>query len=141
MEEIIKQWDRFGVEGFFMGSDPLMNYHDKLIKPLTKIVGALPQEVVVMNSLTVNLHLMLASFYQPKGKRTKILCEAKAFCSDQYMLETHVKQRGYVPHETIIEWHPRKGGCLLHQEDILAAIEQHKDELALVFLGGVIEHL
>lgn len=137
LEEIIKQWDRFGVEGFFMGSDPWMDYHDKLVQPLATIVGALPHEVVVMNSLTVNLHLMLASFYQPEGKRTKILCEAKAFCSDQYMLETHVRQRGYLPDETIIELHPRAGEFLLDQEDVLAAIERHRDELALVFFGGV----
>ena len=120
-----------------MGDDPWMNYHDKLIQPLANIVGALPHEVVVMNSLTVNLHLMLVSFYQPQGRRAKILCEAKAFCSDQYMLETHVRQRALDPGEVIIEVHPRQGEFLIRHEDILTAIEQHKDELALVFFGGV----
>jgi kynureninase len=134
---VIHQWDEAGVESFFKGDDPWLAYHDKLIRPLANIVGALPQEVVVMNSLTVNLHLMLASFYQPQGKRKKILCEAKAFCSDQYMLETHVKQRGLIPGEIIIEVHPRENEFTIREEDILAAIEQHKEELALVFFGGV----
>ena len=137
IDEILKQWDQFGVEGFFMGDEPWMDYHDKLTLPLAKIVGALPHEVVVMNSLTVNLHLMLASFYQPQGRRTKILCEAKAFCSDQYMLETHVRQRGLDPEDVIIEIHPRENEFIIREEDILSAIEQHRDELALVFLGGV----
>ena len=134
---VIQQWDALGVEAFFKGKEPWMEYHDSLIKPLSKIVGALPHEVVAMNSLTVNLHLMLTSFYQPQEKRKKILCEAKAFCSDQYMLETHVKQRGLAANEIIIEVHPRENEFTLRDEDILAAIEQHKDELALVFFGGV----
>ncbi|MGN6166499.1 MAG: kynureninase [Flavisolibacter sp.] len=137
IEQILQQWDALGVEAFFKGTEPWMQYHDRLVQPLSKIVGALPHEVVVMNSLTVNLHLMLTSFYQPLGKRIKILCEAKAFCSDQYMLETHVKQRGLNQEEIIIEVHPRQGEFTLRDEDILAAIEQHKDELALVFFGGV----
>jgi kynureninase len=137
IDQIIQQWDALGVEAFFKGKGPWMEYHDSLIKPLSKIVGALPHEVVVMNSLTVNLHLMLASFYQPQGKRKKILCEAKAFCSDQYMLETHVRQRGLNPEEIIIEVQPRENEFILHGEDILSAIEQHKGELALVFFGGV----
>ena len=137
IDEILSRWDRFGVEGFFIGDAPWINYHDNLIQPLSNIVGALPHEVVVMNSLTVNLHLMLVSFYQPQGGRTKILCEAKAFCSDQYMLETHVRQRGYNPEDVIIEIHPRSGESLIRQEDILTAIEEYKDELALVFFGGV----
>ena len=137
VNDILRQWDQLGVEGFFMGDEPWMDYHDKLTPFLAKIVGALPQEVVVMNSLTVNLHLMLASFYQPLDRRTKILCEAKAFCSDQYMLETHVRQRGLDPEEVIIEMHPRENEFIIRGEDILSAIEQHSDEVALVFLGGV----
>ncbi|MDQ6609222.1 MAG: kynureninase, partial [Bacteroidota bacterium] len=97
----------------------------------------LPHEVIAMNQLTVNLHLMLVSFYQPQGKRTKIICEAKAFPSDQYMLHSHVRQRGFNPDETIIEVKPRIGEELIHEEDIIAAIEKHSDELALVFWGGV----
>jgi kynureninase len=135
--QILDQWGQHGVEAFFTGEQPWLNYHDLLVQPLAKIVGALPQEVVVMNQLTVNLHLLLISFYQPIGKRNKIICEAKAFPSDQYMLETHIKQRGLHPKENLIEVAPRKGEELVCEEDILQAIEQYKDELALVFWGGV----
>jgi kynureninase len=90
-----------------------------------------------MNSLTVNLHLMLVSFYQPEGRRNKIICEAKAFPSDQYTLETHIKQRGLNPDEVIIEVGPREGEVNIRHEDILKAIDTHKDELALVFWGGL----
>ncbi len=137
MEEVLDQWSRFGVEGFFKGEKPWLDYHNRLAKPLAGIVGALPQEVVVMNQLTVNLHLMLVSFYQPQGKRTKILCEAKAFPSDQYMLETHLRQRGFDPGEHIIEVEPDKEKHTIRLVSILQKIEQHKDEIALVFWGGV----
>lgn len=137
IKAVLQQWGNYGVEGFFKGPQPWLDYHQQLTSTLAQIVGALPHEVVVMNQLTVNLHLMLVSFYQPQGKRTKILCEAKAFPSDQYMLQTHVKQRGFTPGETIIEVQPRDGEELIREEDILTAIEQHKDELALVFWGGI----
>lgn len=137
INEVIRQWDAWGVEAFFRGAAPWMDYHEQLAGPLSRIVGALPHEVVVMNSLTVNLHLMLASFYQPQGSRNKILCEAKAFCSDQYMLETHVRQRGLDPREVIIEVAPREKESLIHEADILRAIEEHREEIALVFMGGV----
>ncbi len=107
--QVLDGWKQYGVEAFFMGEEPWLHYHDQLVQPLAKIVGALPNEVVVMNQLTVNLHLLLVSFYQPVGKRNKILCEAKAFPSDQYMLETHVKQRGLDPKDIIIEVSPRSG--------------------------------
>src|SRR5688500_11542504 len=135
--QILDQWGHHGVEGFFKGEQPWLNYHDQLVQPLAKIVGALPQEVVVMNQLTVNLHLLLISFYQPTKKRNKIICEAKAFPSDQYMLETHIKQRGLDPEDVLIQIKPREGEVLLHEEDIISAIEQHKKELALILLGGV----
>lgn len=135
--QVMQQWQQYGVEGFFEGDQPWLDYHDQLIVPLAKVVGASPDEVVVMNSLTVNLHLMLVSFYQPKGKRNKILCEAKAFPSDQYTLETHIKQRGLNPEDVIIEVAPRAGEVNIREVDILATIEQHKEELALVFFGGV----
>src|SRR5215212_9143836 len=101
--QILDQWNHYGVEAFFMGEQPWIDYHDQLTQPLSKIVGALPQEIVVMNQLTVNLHLLLISFYNPSGKRNKIICESKAFPSDQYMLETHVRQRGLDPQEVLIE--------------------------------------
>src|SRR5258708_5784155 len=84
LAKILDQWGRYGVEGFFMGEEPWLDYHDKLTGPLSVIMGALPHELSVMNQLTVNLHLMMVSFYRPEGKRNKILCEAKAFPSDQY---------------------------------------------------------
>ena len=114
-----------------------MDYHDSLTGPLSAIAGALPQEVVVMNQLTVNLHLMLATFYKPTGTRNKILCEAKAFPSDQYMLETHLRHHGFDPGNTLVEVAPRQDGYAIHTEDIITAIEKHKDELALVLFGGV----
>jgi kynureninase len=137
IEDVLTQWSNLGVEGFFKGEKPWLQMHRELTPALSKIVGALPQEVVVMNQLTVNLHLMLASFYQPAGKRIKILCEAKAFPSDQYMLHSHVKQRGLNPDDVIIEVEPREGEVIIRNDDILSAIEQYSDELALVFLGGV----
>jgi kynureninase len=137
IEKVLSSWSDFGVEGFFKGSEPWLQYHDGLADPLAKIVGALPDEVVIMNSLTVNLHLMMVSFYQPKGQRIKIICEAKAFPSDQYMLETHIRQRGYDPDEVLIEISPREGNFTINEEDIFTAIEKNKDQLALVMWGGV----
>lgn len=137
IDDILKQWADHGVEGFFHGTNYWYDYHDKLTQPLSKIVGSLPGEVVVMNQLTINCHLMLASFYQPDKKRNKIICEYKAFPSDQYMLETHVRFMGFDPAESIIEVKPREEEFIIRQEDILTTIEKHKDELALVFWGGV----
>ncbi len=137
IQDVLVQWSHHGVEGFFRGERPWLEYHRQLQPALSQIVGALPEEVVAMNQLTVNLHLLLVSFYQPSGGRTKIICEAKAFPSDQYMLYTHVKQRGLNPDETIIEVTPTEGKVTIREEDILAAIKKHGDELALVFWGGV----
>ncbi len=137
MQQVLDTWSSLGVEGFFKGDTPWLQYHDQLATLLSLVVGAHPEEVVVMNSLTVNLHLMLISFYEPAGKRTKILCEAKAFPSDQYMLETHIRQRGLDPDEILIEVGPREGSVIIEEQDILAAIEEHRDTLALVFWGGV----
>jgi kynureninase len=109
IDKVLGQWSDYGVEAFFLGDDPWMNYHDHLLKPLGKITGALPSEITVMNQLTVNLHLMMVSFYRPDGKRNKIICEAKAFPSDQYMFETHVRHHGLDPDTTIIEVKPREG--------------------------------
>jgi kynureninase len=137
IQKVLQQWKNFGVEGFFEGDEPWMKFHNQLLPTLSEFVGALPAEIVVMNQLTVNLHLMLVSFYQPNGRRNKILCEAKAFPSDQYVLHTHVKQRGFDPGDSIIEVQPRNGEVLIREEDILSAIQQNKDELALVLFGGV----
>lgn len=137
LQQVLDQWAQFGVEGFFLGEDPWMQYHDHLIQPLAEIVGARPAELVVMNQLTVNLHLMMVSFYRPVGRRRKIICEAKAFPSDQYMFETHLKHLGYDPDEILIEVTPRPGEHTIRNEDILQLIETTGDELALVLWGGV----
>lgn len=137
IQRIMNDWASLGVESFFHAPEPWMDYHDKLTSTLSTIVGCNPQEVSVMNNLSVNLHLMLVSFYRPQGKRFKILCEAKAFPSDQYMMETHVKHHGYNPDEAIIEIKPREGEHTIRTEDILQTIVQHKDELALVLFGGI----
>jgi kynureninase len=137
LQKILNDWGLHGVEAFFNADEPWMDYHDQLTKPLSKIVGCLPHELTIMNNLSVNLHLMLVSFYRPIGKRFKILCEAKAFPSDQYMMETHVKHHGFDPATAIIEIKPREGEHTIRNEDVLQMIVQHKDELALVLLGGI----
>lgn len=137
LHNILRQWHHWGVEAFFMGDDPWLDYHDHLVNPLSLIVGALPHEVVVMNQLTVNLHLLLATFYRPAESRRKILCEAKAFPSDQYMLETHIRQRGLDPDDILIEVAPPAGKVCIDPQQIINVINENKDELALVFLGGV----
>ena len=136
MQEL-DDWAKFGVEGHFEAKNPWVSYHKILSEPFARLVGAQPNEVVAMNGLSVNLHLMMVSFYQPKGKRTKIICEAKAFPSDQYMLESQVKFHGLNPEETIIEVSPREGEHCIREEDIQSYIEEVGDELALVFWGGV----
>ncbi|AMM52830.1 kynureninase [Rufibacter sp. DG15C] len=137
VEEEMHKWATLGVEGHFTGDTPWFTYHKALAGPSARIVGAKPEEVVIMNQLTVNLHLMLVSFYQPKEGRYKILTEAGAFPSDQYALETQVKFHGYTPEDAIIEISPRKGETTWRNEDILQAIQEHGDELALVMMGGV----
>jgi kynureninase len=137
IQHILDQWSRYGVEGFFHGENSWYHFHDQLINPLSKIVGALPHEVVVMNQLTINLHLMMVTFYQPVGNRNKILCEAKAFPSDQYMFESYLKHLGLNPDELIIEVSPRKGEHIIRTEDVLSTIERHKNELSLVLMGGI----
>jgi kynureninase len=137
INKILDQWAGFGVEGFFMGNDRWLDYHDQLTKPLSKIVGAKRNEISVMNQLTVNLHLMMVSFYQPKGKRNKILCEAKAFPSDQYMLETHLRSHGLDPEQVLVEVAPRDGEHVIRNEDITDIIDEHRDELALILFSGV----
>lgn len=137
INKILDQWAGCGVEGFFVGEDRWLDYHDQLAKSLSGIVGAKPNEITVMNQLTVNLHLMMVSFYQPKGKRNKILCEAKAFPSDQYMLETHIRSRGLDPAQVLVEVAPREGEYIIRSEDIRDIIDEYRDELALTLFSGV----
>ncbi len=137
IQQVLDQWASYGVEGFFMGDQPWLDYHDRLTGPLATIVGAEPSEIVLMNQLTVNLHLMMVSFYRPQGKRIKIICEAKAFPSDQYMFETHLKALGLNPDEVLIEVSPRGNEFHIRQEDIEHAIQTAGEDLALVLWGGV----
>jgi kynureninase len=133
----LDNWHHLGVEGWFEGETPWMYYHQELKKLIAPIVGAKPAEVCPMNTLTVNLHLLLVSFYQPKGSRFKIIMEAGAFPSDQYAIESQVRFHGYDPAEAIIEVAPREGEYTLRTEDILSQINANADELALVMFGGI----
>src|SRR5688572_2252892 len=137
IEVELEDWARLGVEGHFEGRNPWMHYHEFLTEKAARIVGAKPVEVVIMNNLTVNLHLMMVSFYRPTNERYKIITEAGAFPSDQYALETQVKFHGFHPNDAIIELTPREGEYTLRTEDILEAINEHGNELALIMMGGV----
>jgi kynureninase len=137
ISEELEDWAKYGVEGHFHSRRPWFSYHEQLTEKVAKIVGAKPLEVVVTHSLTTNLHLLMVSFYRPSGKRTKILCEAKAFPSDQYALESQVKFHGLSTETDLIEVSPRPGEQLIREEDIIAKIHELGDTLALVMIGGV----
>ena len=133
----LNNWANYAVEGWFDGNEPWMFYHKALKKLMAPIVGALPSELCPMNTLTVNLHFLMVSFYQPKGKRFKIIMEGGAFPSDQYAIESQVRFHGFDPKEAIIEVFPNEGEEILHTEDILAKIKENADEIALVLFGGI----
>jgi kynureninase len=133
----LEDWANYGVEGHFEGRIPWFSYHEIFPSKLTPLLGCKEEEVVVMNQLTVNLHLLLTTFYRPNKERYKIICEAKAFPSDQYALESQVKLHGLDPEEVIIEVSPREGEHHMRTEDILSLIEQHGRSTALVLFGGV----
>jgi kynureninase len=133
----LDNWQHRAVEGWFDGESPWMFYHKDLKKLMAPIVGAKIEEVCPMNTLTVNLHLLLVSFYQPKAKRFKIIMEAGAFPSDQYAIESQVRFHGYDPKEAIIEVKPLEGAYTLNTSEIVKAIADHADEVALVLFGGI----
>jgi kynureninase len=137
IDYILHQWGNEGVESFFKGERPWMELHDQLVGPLSVIAGAQKQEISVMSQLTVNIHLMFVSFFKPEGKRNKMLVEAKAFPSDQYAVISYLEHLGLNPAEHLIEIQPKQEGAAIQDEDIVAAIEKHADEIALVFIGGV----
>jgi kynureninase len=137
VDDIMKDWRELAVEGHFYAEKPWWDYHERLAPALARIVGAKTREVSVMNTLTVNLHLLMVSFYRPQGRRYKILCEEKAFPSDQYMLQSQLRFHGYDPGEALVEVRKRPGEHHWRTEDILQAIEEHRGELALVLMGGV----
>lgn len=136
IQEELNAWANFGVEGHFLAKRPWFSYHENLTNMAAKVVGALPIEVVITHSLTTNLHLLMVSFYRPSGKRVKILCEEKAFPSDQYALASQVAFHG-LPADTLVEVGPSPGEHLIREEDILQKIAELGDELALVMIGGV----
>ncbi len=129
-------WENYGVEGHFHAKTPWMPYHEFLTESMAKVVGAKPIEVVVMNTLSVNLHLMMVSFYRPSAKRNKILIEFDAFPSDKYAVASQIKFHGYDPVESLIELKARPGEVLIRPEDIEKIIEEQGDEIALIMLGN-----
>lgn len=133
----LEDWALYGVEGHFMARRPWYSYHEMFAEGSAKIVGGLPEEVVVMNQLTVNLHLMLISFYRPVGKRRKILFETKPFPSDHYAFESQARLHGLDPADVLVEMQPRHGELTLRTEDIVAKIHELGDELAVVCFGAV----
>ncbi len=137
LKQELDDWGKYGVDGHFDAKNPWFSYHEMFKLPLSKIVGGLPKEVTPMGGLTANLHFLMVSFYQPKGKRFKIMCEGKAFPSDQYALESQVNFHGYTKEEAIVEIFPREGEYHLRDEDIFQKIVEHGDELALIMIGGV----
>lgn len=137
MQQELDDWAKYGVEGHFEARNPWFSYHHLFSERLAKIVGAKKEEVVATNTLTVNLHLLMLSFYRPQGKRYKILMEAGAFPSDQYAVETQVRMYGYEPEDAIIEISPKEGAYIIEEEDIIKKIEEAGESLALVMIGGV----
>jgi kynureninase len=137
VQQELKEWAELGVEGHFHAKNPWMPYHRLLTEQTAELVGAKPLEVVVMNSLTVNLHLMMVSFYRPTKERHKIVIERGAFPSDQYAVQSQIRFHGFAPASSLIELTPRSGESCLRDEDIQSLIERHGDEIALIMLGGV----
>ncbi len=137
LEVELEDWAKLGVEGHFDGRNPWYSYHEIFSEPVAEIVGAKPHEVVVMNSLTTNLHLLMVSFYRPTPERYKILIEKSAFPSDQYAVASQAAFHGYDPKDAIVEFGPREGEETLRTEDIEAWLEENGQDVALVMFGGV----
>ncbi|MFY7987419.1 MAG: kynureninase [Flavobacterium sp.] len=137
VDEVMNDWANMAVEGHFYADKPWWDYQERFAAPLSDIVGAKPSEVGVMNTLTVNLHLLMVSFYNPTPQKYKIICEEKAFPSDQYMFQSQVKFHGYDPKDAIVEIKRREGEANIRLEDVLAKIDEIGNELALVLIGGV----
>jgi kynureninase len=137
LEQELTDWARLGVEGHGEAARPWVSYHELLREPTARLVGALPAEVVAMNSLTVNLHLLMVSFYRPSADRFKILIEDSAFPSDSYAVRSQVAFHGYDPDEAVLRLKPRPGEAGLRSEDVVAHLDRHGHEVAMVLLGGV----
>ncbi len=137
IQQELSDWANLGVEGHFDAKNPWMPYHEFLTENMAKIVGAKPIEVVIMNTLTTNLHLLMVSFYQPTKTKFKIVIESDAFPSDRYAVESQLKFHGFDPKEGLLEWKPREGEELLRMEDLETILEEQGDEIALLMIGGV----
>ncbi len=133
----LEDWRRLAVHGHLDGRAPWYSYHERFLKSGADLVGAIPGEVVMMNGLTVNLHLMMASFYRPRGKRRRILIESPAFSSDRYVVETQLRHHGVDPDEGLVEVGPREGEATIRDDDLLREIEAQGDRLAMIMIGGV----
>ncbi len=140
-QDYIKQelddWAKYGVEGHFEAKNPWMPYHEFLTNKMAKLVGAKPIEVVIMNTLTTNLHLLMVSFYQPTKTKYKIVIESDAFPSDRYAVQSQLQFHGFNPETDLIEWKPRDSEELLHIEDLEHILDTQGDEIALLLIGGV----
>lgn len=137
IEQELLDWERLGVEGHVHARKPWMPYHEFLTESMARVVGAKPSEVVVMNSLTVNLHLLMVSFYRPTANRHKIIIEADAFPSDRYAVISQIKFHGFDPATSLVELRSKSGHPVIPTEEILEVIEKEGDEVAMVMLGGV----
>ena len=130
-------WEQYGVHGHSDADRPWFPYHEALRAPAARLVGAEPREVVIMNSLTVNLHLMLASFYRPTPIRHRIVIEDYAFSSDSYAVRSHVALRGHDPDTAVLRLRPRPGEDVLRTEDVMQTLHDHAHSIATVMIGGV----
>ncbi len=137
VEQELHDWATLGVEGHFQATHPWLPYHELLTAPTARLVGAKPQEVVVMNALTVNMHLLLVSFYRPTPERYKIVIEADAFPSDRYAVESHIRWHGYDPAEALLQLTPRPGETTIRTENIEALLAREGHAIALLWIGGV----
>jgi kynureninase len=137
IDAVLDDWRDLGVKGHFEGNHPFTTYHESLGEKMARIVGGKKEEVVAMNSLTVNLHLMLVSFYRPQKNRFKILIEKNAFPSDQYAVKSQLEFHGYDPETALLELEPRPGEDILRTEDILEIIKSNGNEIALIMIGGL----
>ncbi|HZD51683.1 MAG TPA: kynureninase [Woeseiaceae bacterium] len=137
VQEDLEDWGNLAVEGHFHARRPWMPYHRLATPGLARLAGALDAEVVAMNTLTVNLHVMMATFYRPAGRRRKILIESTAFPSDRFAAASQIRLHGFDPADALLEWRPRAGGAELHLDDLAAILDEHGEEIALLLLPGV----
>src|SRR6266571_6539838 len=137
VEQELDDWAKLGVDAHLEAKTPWYSYHETLREPTARLIGAKPVEVICMNSLTVNLHLMMATFYRPTKSRNKILMEEPAFPSDTYAIKTQIVHHGFDPKEALVLARSRKGEFTVRTEEIVALIEKHADQLAVVMIGAV----